>query len=196
MLNVGLTGNIGSGKTWVSRIFVALGIPVYHADAASKKFLESPEVIRSLKSLFGPTVLDAGGSVDRAALAGLVFSDRASLQELNNLLHPLVREDARKWSGKHKDHPYLIHEAAIIFESGFRNEYDAVIHVSCPKDTAILRVTERDGVTREEVLSRMQFQMEDEKKAALSDFVIRNDGSEMLVPQVLEIHRQLLERSA
>jgi dephospho-CoA kinase len=194
MTSIGLTGNMGSGKSLVSGIFRILGIPVYYADQESKKFLALPEVILSLKTIFGKEITDPGGNISRTALASVVFSDSEALKKLNALLHPLVRKDARYWATLHTESPYVIHEAAIIFESGFRNEYDQIIHVSCPQEVAIRRVIQRDGTSREEIMKRIRFQMDDSEKAALSDFVIRNDGSELLIPQVLAIHRQLTEK--
>jgi dephospho-CoA kinase len=192
MLNVGLTGNIGSGKSTVCTIFSALGIPVYHADAASKKFLDRPSVLQEAASLFGQKILSESGVINRRALAAVVFSDPEALSVLNGILHPLVKEDARVWFVQHQDKPYVIHEAAIIFESGFRAEYDRILYVTCPTETAILRVMERDGAPREEILRRLRFQWDDERKMKLSDYLINNDGSSLLVPQVLEIHRELI----
>jgi len=194
MKKVGLTGNIGSGKSLVAQIFSTLGIPIYHADQASKCFLEDPGIVHRIREEFGSGILNRNNEVDRKFLAGKVFSNPDSLQKLNSILHPLVREDFRNWITFHQNHPYIILEAAIIFETGFQSELDVVIHISCPQEMAIRRVIDRDGVTREEVLKRMQFQMEDKKKAALSDFVIRNDGLSMLIPQVVEVHRLLSER--
>jgi len=192
VITAGLTGNIGSGKTLVSSIFSFLGIPVYHADTESKRFLDDEHVKQNISKLFGPKVLAPENTIDRKALASVVFNDPVALSKLNAILHPLVKEDFRQWAQRQRS-CYVIHEAAIIIESGFRNEFGKIIHVSCPAETAIIRVMERDKVSREEVLRRMKFQMEDEKKAALSDFVIRNDGSELLIPQVLAIHQELLK---
>jgi dephospho-CoA kinase len=192
LIIAGLTGNIGSGKTLVSEIFSVLGIPVYHADSESRKFLGEDAVREEISRLFGVSVLTEENLINRKALAGIVFNNPAALAKLNGILHPLVRDDFRQWAARQKA-SYVLQEAAIIIESGFRNEFDKIIHVSCPPETAILRVMERDKVGREEVLRRMKFQMEDKEKAALSDFVIRNDGSELLIPQVLAIHQELLK---
>jgi dephospho-CoA kinase len=195
MLRVGLTGNIGSGKSVVSRIFSTLGIPVYHADEESKKFLGRPDVIREVAALFGPAILTESGAVKRKALASVVFGDPVALSRLNSILHPLVKDGAREWAALYAERPYVIHEAAIIFESGFRQEYDRIIYITCPKETAIARVMERDGVKREDVLGRLRFQWEDEVKMKESDFVIVNDGVAPLLPQVLEIHDILIRNS-
>lgn len=193
MLKVGLTGNMGSGKSTVSRLFSAMGIPVYHADEESKKFLFQQNVIREVASRFGPAILSETGMIKRSALASIVFSDPAGLSALTEILHPLVRADAREWAFRNAGHPYVIHEAAIIFESGFREEYDRIIYIACPQETAILRVMERDKASRENVLDRLRFQWDDEQKKKESDFVIDNDGTNPLLPQVLSIHEMLIK---
>jgi dephospho-CoA kinase len=193
MLKIGLTGNIGSGKTTVSQIFSLLKIPVYHSDEESKRFLHEPAVIENIRQMFGEGCVTPAGEIDRAALANVVFADPSKLTALTKLLHPLVIDDFRKWCKSHIENTYVIHEAAIIFESGVERGFDKIIHVSCPKEIAIQRVIDRDGTTREEILNRMAFQWTDEEKATRSDFVIRNDGSLLVIPQVIEVHRILLK---
>lgn len=193
MLKVGLTGNIGSGKTVVSELFSTLGIPVYHADEESKKFLDDPLVKNVLLKHFGYGILTNSQHINRRSLASIVFSDEHALKLLNSILHPKVRQDFRDWTLQFQSGPYVIQEAAIIFESGFRPEYDFVIHVSCPKEMAVERVVKRDKIDEHSVLRRMQFQLDDAVKSGLSDFVIINDGSELVIPQVLVVHQKLLE---
>jgi dephospho-CoA kinase len=192
MLIVGLTGNIGSGKSTVCDIFSALGIPVYQADSASKKFLDRPSVLSEAVALFGQKILSESGAINKRALASVVFNDPGALASLNAILHPLVKEDARIWSTQHQDKPYVIHEAAIIFESGFRGEYNRVIYVTCPVETAVGRVMKRDGASREDILRRLRFQWDDERKIKLSSYIINNDGLTFLIPQVLKIHKTLM----
>ena len=196
MLRIGLTGNIGSGKSVVAKIFEALGIPVYHADEESKKFLELPAIQNEIIRAFGYGVLDNIGHINRRSVASLVFTDEKALKTLNSILHPKVREDFRQWTAGHPSDPYVVQEAAIIFESGFRAEYDYIIHVSCPKEIAIDRVMKRDGIDVNSVLRRLQFQLDDEEKGRLSDFVIVNDGDSMVIPQVLSIHHDLLKKGS
>jgi dephospho-CoA kinase len=195
MKKIGLTGNIGSGKSVVSEIFSILDIPVYHADEESKKFLADPEVKVTLRKIFGEMIFSRDGNVDRTALAKLVFADSNALESLNSIMHPRVLEDYLKWCESFRGLSYTLHEAAIIYESGIAGLFDKIIHVSCPKETAIERVMKRDGIDGRSVLQRMRFQMEDEKKVKLADFVIINDGVEMIIPQVLSIHRSLSEIS-
>ncbi len=193
MLKIGLTGNMGSGKSVVAGIFRVLGVPVYHADNESKKFLDDPEVIATIADRFGNSVQTPDHRIDRKGLASVVFTDSVALNWLNALLHPRVREDFRKWAAMQSGKPYIIQEAAIIFESGMSSEFDRIIHVSCPKETAVDRVVRRDGADSHSVLSRMRFQMDDGEKAKRSDYVILNDGSEPVIPQVLAIHKAILK---
>ncbi len=196
MLKIGLTGNIGSGKSTVARIFDVLEVKIYHADVESKKFLANPEVKNQISKAFGESIVNADSTIDKTALSKVVFANPIALQLLNSILHPLVMEDFRKFCGLHIEEPYIINEAAIIFESGYRAQFDRIIHVSCPEEIAITRVMTRDKVLKDEVLKRMNFQMKDQEKAALSDFIILNDGSTLVIPQILRIHNQLLQSSA
>ena len=191
MLKVGLTGNIGSGKSLVASIFTSLGIPVYHADEESKKFLDTRQVISSLVSLFGLQIV-TNEKIDKRKLAEIVFGDEKALEQLNALLHPLVMQDFNSRISSAPPVPYMIMEAAILFESGYSKDFDRIIHVSCPDVTAIERVMARDGISRELVLARMQHQLKNDDKARMSHFVIINDGTCMLIPQVIAVHKQLI----
>lgn len=193
MLKVGLTGNMGSGKSTVARIFHVLQIPVYHADQIAKKSYTDPGIRKNVTRLFGDKILDPAGLIDIKALAQIVFQDHQTLKKLTGLIHPYVLSDFRNWILLHQSAPYVVHESAIIFESGFRHEYDHIIHVSCPQEIAILRITARDGLTREAILQRMKHQMTDPHKCNLSDFVIRNDDRHLVIPQVLAIHQTLIQ---
>lgn len=192
MLLVGLTGNIGSGKSTIAGVFSSLGIPVFHADSASKKLLEIPEVRNQLRDLFGVSVFDAQNAINRQALANLVFNDPSALNQLNKLLHPLVIREFTHWTSRQSS-PYVLHEAAIIFEQGLESLFNRIIHVSCPEKKAIDRVVRRDRVDGNTVLKRMQFQWPDQKKLIRSDHVILNDGDHLVIPQVLRIHQFLLK---
>jgi dephospho-CoA kinase len=191
MLKAGLTGNIGSGKSLISEVFSIFGVPVYHADQESRKFLSDPSVKENIQAFFDETILNASGEIDNRLLAGIVFSDRKALMKLNSILHPRVIDDFLHWCEAYRENPYIIQEAAIIYESGVAGIFDKIINVSCPKAIAIERVVKRDGIDANLVLQRMQHQMEDEEKAGLADFVILNDGIEMIIPQVLSIHEKL-----
>ena len=174
MIKVGLTGNIGTGKTVVVGIFRVLGIPVYNADEEAKRFLFQKDVIRALTAQFGTSVLSEN-KIDRKKLASIVFQDEDALRYINSIIHPLVRKDLFDWIEKQKDCPYIIQEAAILFESGFNKEFDKVITVASSAELSINRVMQRDKVNRKEVEKRMANQWDQERKIALSDFVIYND---------------------
>ena len=191
MIRVAITGNLGSGKSTVAQIFEILGAPVYRADDEARKFLQDREVIRRLVNGFGETIL-SDGQIDRKSLAAIVFNDPEALRFLNRIIHPLVKRDLRKWISRHSNNTYIVHESAILFESGFNKEFDKVIVVTCPVETAIARVIERDKSSREAILSRMENQWPHEIKIEKADFVIENDGLKLVIPQVLEIHKKLL----
>jgi dephospho-CoA kinase len=191
MLKVGLTGNIGSGKTTVAKLFTQLGVPVYYADDAAKRFLQDPQIIHDLIDLFGKDILSPSGTIDRKALAETVFQDSLKLKILNGLIHPKVMNDFRAWCQRNNTAPYIIQEAAIIYESGIAEEFDKIIHVSSSDEISIERVIKRDDTSREAAENRMRMQWSNDKKSQLADFVIHNDGSQLVIPQVLEIHRQL-----
>jgi dephospho-CoA kinase len=191
MIKVGLTGNIGSGKSTVARVFEILGIPVYHADAEAKRFLNNEDVRKSLLKEFGSEIFE-DREINRKKLARLVFSDKKALEFLNSLIHPLVRKDFQNWSAVHPESPYIIQEAAILFESGFYKMFDKVITVTSSPELAVSRVVARDGVSAEDVIDRMRNQWSSERKQKSADFVIYNNESELVIPQILEIHNRLI----
>lgn len=190
MIKVGLTGNIGSGKSLVAGIFEVLGVPVYHADAEAKRMLEDPVIIGEVTALFGDGVL-AEGQIDRKKLATIVFNDKIALDKLNGIVHPYVRKDLERWIGRQEGQPYILQEAAILFESGFNAFFDKIIVVTCPVDVAITRVMKRDNAGESDVRARMANQWPEQKKADMADYLINNDGAELVIPQVLKIHKEL-----
>ncbi|MBC8486234.1 MAG: dephospho-CoA kinase [Bacteroidetes bacterium] len=190
MIKVGLTGNIGSGKSIVARIFEILGVPVFRADEVAKEFLFDSDVKAILKNKFGKKIF-TGKNINRKALAEIVFNDKESLSFLNSVIHPLVKKSLEQWLDNNKDQKYIIQEAAILFESGFYKEFDKVITVASPENLAIKRVMERDGVGEEEVKNRQKNQWSQEKKIEMSDYIIYNDNTKLLIPQVLRILMEL-----
>ena len=194
MKRIGLTGNIGTGKSTVARIFEILGVPVYHADIQARTILETGPVIEKIVILFGKHVLDSRHQVDRKKLAAIVFSHEDKLSDLNNLIHPLVEEDFSQWCDNHKENNYILHEAAILFESGFHRLFDATILVTAPADLCIKRVMKRDGILQDMVRERMHNQWSQEKKQEMADYMVVNDDLTMIIPQVLSIHQKILDR--
>jgi dephospho-CoA kinase len=194
VLKIGLTGGIGSGKTTVAKIFELLGVPVYYADHASKRlYVTNKDLMADLKKNFGEDIY-LNDQLNRAKLAAIVFNDAAKLELLNGLVHPLTIKDAEEWM-QQQTTPYIIKEAALLFEAGSASGLDYIIGVSTPQPLRIKRVMERDGVSHEEVLSRMQRQMDEETKMRLCDFIIKNDEQEMVISQVLALHERFLEMS-
>lgn len=194
MKRIGLTGNIGTGKTTIARIFEVLGVPVYHADTRARVLLDSDTVKHQVASLFGNQVINPMNQVDRKALANIVFNNKEKLAELNNLIHPLVEEDFARWCEIHKNENYILHEAAILFESGFNRLFDATIMVAAPDELCIERVMARDGITKEMVIERMQNQWPQEKKMELSEYVVVNDNHTLVIPQVIAIHKAIRDK--
>jgi dephospho-CoA kinase len=190
MIKVGLTGNIGTGKTTVARVFVSLGVPVFHADLEAKRFLQEPDIVSKLRSWWGDDIV-TNNIVDRQKLASVVFAQPQKLKKLNSLIHPRVKQELLKWMASHQHQAYVIQEAAILFESGFYKEFDKIITVVCPEDLTIKRIMERDGLPENEIRQRMSNQWDQHEKVKRSDFVITNDGSSLVIPQVLCIHKHL-----
>jgi dephospho-CoA kinase len=192
MLKVGITGGIGSGKTMVCKVFEVLGIPVYYADYHAKRLMETdPGIRKELAEMFGPSVINKDG-IDRKNLARIIFNDANALKTINNLVHPAVRKDFMGWVENMSGHDYLIEEAAILFESGAYRLLDFNITVSAPEEMRIKRVMVRDNAARESVLSRIKNQLTDREREKIADAVIRNDESELLIPQILKLHNKLL----
>lgn len=180
---IGITGGIGSGKSVVSALLRVMGIPVYDADAASKTLLTTDDgLMASLKSLLGEDVYN-GNLLDKKRMASLIFSDRRLLEEVNALVHPAVIADFEKWSGR-MDSPMVACESALVFEAGMKPLFDAVLMVYSPEQLRVKRSVARDNVTEEQVRMRIANQMPDERKRELSDFVILNDESHALIPQL------------
>jgi dephospho-CoA kinase len=195
MLRIGLTGGIGSGKSTVAKIFEVLDIPVYYADDVTRKLMNEDEaIIKNIKEHFGElSYID--GKLNRAHIASIVFSDKAKLATLNAITHPPTIQHAAEWM-QQQTTPYVIKEAALIFESGSYKDLDYVIGVFSPKQLRINRVMERDGVSSNEVVKRMNQQMDEDEKMQRCDFVITNDEQQLVVPQVMELHAKLLKMNA
>jgi dephospho-CoA kinase len=187
---IGLTGGIGSGKTTVARYIAAQGIPVYIADEEAKKVMNTPEVLSLVAKTFGDSILE-NGVINRQKLAQLVFNAPEKLQQLNNIIHPKVKQDFENWVQKHHNHPFVIKEAAILFESGSYQFCDKIITVTAPENVRLQRVMQRDSVTEDQVLARMQNQWKEEEKIALSDYVIQNINIEDTKSQVDNILKTL-----
>ena len=187
---IGLTGGIGSGKSVVAKVFATLGIPVFNADDEAKRIMQtSTEIKTKLIEQFGTDIYNAHG-LDKEKLASIVFNDSFQLQLLNAIVHPVTIQAAKDWAAKQTS-PYVIKEAALIFESGAADGLFKVIGVTAPISIRIHRVMQRDGITKDQVDARMRNQISDTIKMRLCDYVIKNNNQQMVIPQVLEIDKAI-----
>ncbi len=190
-IKVGITGGIGSGKSTVCKMFKLLGVPVFEADMVAKKLINSNEEIKKkLILLFGNNIYESNNKVNKKMLADLIFNDESLLKKVNNLVHPAVKNEFLLWHQK-QNSKYVVHEAAILFESGFYKMMDFNILVLAPEDTRIKRVVKRDKMPAEIVESRIKKQWNDEEKRELASLELVNDNKHLLIPQILEIDKKL-----
>jgi dephospho-CoA kinase len=193
-LNIGLTGGIGSGKTTVARIFAVLGVPVYSADDAAKRLMNEDEQLKqAIITEFGESSY-SNHQLNRAFLAEQVFNDKEKLKKLNALTHPVTIRDSQQWMNQQTG-PYAIKEAALIIETRLDQDLDYVICVTAPEELRIKRTLERGSISRDEVIRRMNNQLPESEKMKSCDFTINNDEEQALIPQVLDLHKMLLDLS-
>ena len=189
---LGLTGGIGSGKTTVANFFKELGVPVYIADDEAKKLMhEDPKVRDKISALFGNATY-RDGVLDRKFIASQVFADKEKLEQLNSIVHPAVAKHFEDWTTK-QDAPYVVYEAAILFEKGGYKKNDFNLLVTAPHEIKLERLLARDKSSLKEILARMDHQWSDEKKAPLADFVIENIDLSATREAVLKLHQTLVE---
>ena len=194
MLKVGITGGIGSGKSTVAAIFEILGVPVFYADNAAKQMMNTdPNIIEGIQSLFGESSY-VNGIYNREYVASVVFKDTEKLKALNELVHPITIAAAEEWM-QSQNTPYCLKEAALIFESHAQNKLDLIIGVYASPEVRIKRIVQRDQLNEDQVIARMSKQMNEDDKMRLCDYVILNDESQLLIPQVVALHEILLEKS-
>jgi dephospho-CoA kinase len=190
-MKLGITGGIGSGKTSVCRVFNVLGIPVFSADPEAKEIMDyDKSIIRRINSIAGKD-LYINGNLDRMALADLIFNDNTLLEKVNSLVHPIVFEHFTRWETE-QTAPYVIMEAAILFESGASKLVDRITTVVAPIEERVERVISRNSLSREQVMERMRNQMDDETRIKLSDYIIYNSENDMIIPAILKIHEDIL----
>lgn len=190
---VGLTGGIGSGKTTVAKIFAILGIPIYYADDRAKWLMvNDPVLVTAITDNFGQESYFEDGSLNRIFLGQKVFQDLKLTKLINSLVHPAVKVDFEKWAAVQRA-PYVLKEAALLFETESYKQLDSIINVSSPLKLRIARILSRDPHRNEEQLNGIiDKQLPDDEKNSLANFVINNTENKMLIPQVLEIHKKLI----
>ncbi len=192
MLKIGLTGGIGAGKSFIARIFEGLGIPVYSSDQRAKSLMtHSPQLVAQIKALIGREAYHSDGRLNRRYLAGKIYQSPGLRAKINALVHPAVRVDFAAWAQR-QDAPYVLNEAAILFESGGHLSLDYIIQVSAPEALRLERVLQRDRKSPEEIQKILSAQWSDTQREALADFVIHNDQKSLLLPQIHQIHNILL----
>lgn len=190
-MKLGITGGIGSGKTSVCKVFNVLGIPVFSADPEAREIMDNERNIRrAINEIVGKNIYP-GGKLNRMELASLIFNDRDLLEKVNSLVHPVVFEHFNRWAEKQTT-PYVIMEAAILFESGASKLVDRVATIVAPVEERISRVTRRNTLNRDQVMERIKNQMTDDQRIKMSDYVINNSENDMIIPVILRINEDLL----
>jgi dephospho-CoA kinase len=197
-LRIGITGGIGSGKSLIGKIFSILGAPIYDADSAARTLMTTDSIlVNQIKGEFGDSSYQLDGLLNREYLSKEVFNDAIKLEKLNRLVHPRVAIDSENWIGRNKIYPYVVKEAALLFESGANKLLDKIIVVTAPERLRIQRVLDRDKTrTEDDVVKIIRNQMTEEEKITKADFIIRNDETELVVPQVLKLHERFIDFAA
>ena len=193
MLKVGITGGIGSGKTTVCKVFELLGIPVFYADDVAKSIMQTDQVLKTaLLDTFGENSYTKDGMLNRAYISSIVFNDKQELEKLNSLVHPAVLRAFDNWVLDQHESPYVIKEAALLYESGGFKMCNKSILVIAPTLIKMNRVKLRDGVSEEDIQLRMNRQFSDEIKIKYADHILNNDEKQLLIPQIIQLHQQFL----
>ena len=190
MKKIGITGNIGSGKSYVCKMFEQLGIPVFYSDDETKKLYQIPYVKELIINRFGDEVYFDDGTLNRKLLSYHLFKNEEAMKFIESVLYPALNQHFDEWCEQQKT-PYVLYESAILFEKNYLKYFDKIIFVSAPEDIRLQRVMLRDDCTEENVRSRMRLQMSEETKISKADFVIYNDGTKEVKPQVLAINKLL-----
>ena len=190
MKKIGITGNIGSGKSYVCKMFENLGIPVFYSDDETKKLYLIPSVKELIINRFGSEVYFEDGTLNRKLLSYHLFKNEEAMKFIESVLYPALNQHFDEWCERQKT-PYVLYESAILFEKNYQKFFDKIIFVSASEDIRLQRVMKRDDCTEENVRSRMRLQMNEETKISKADFVIFNDGIKPVEPQVEAINKLL-----
>jgi dephospho-CoA kinase len=191
MLKVAITGNIGSGKSTVSNIFRAMDVPVFIADIEAKLLYQEEEVKEELRQHFGEQVFLKNGELDKRSLAEIIFRSKDDLMTINQIIHPRTLKKYQLWLKHHEEFPYTLHESAILFENRLQHHFDKTINVTAPEELRMKRIMMRDNLGIDEISARIKNQMSEDEKNKLADYIIVNDETTFLIPQVIEIDKIL-----
>ena len=190
MKKIGITGNIGSGKSYVCKIFENLGIPVFYSDDETKKLYLIPSVKTLIINHFGQEVYFDDGTLNRKLLSYHLFKNEEAMRFIESVLYPALNQHFDQWCEQQRS-PYVLYESAILFEKNYEKFFDKIIFVSAPEDIRLQRVMKRDDCSEENVRSRMRLQFDENTKISKADYVIYNDGTKPVEPQVLELNKLL-----
>jgi len=192
MIKIGITGGIGSGKSFVCRLLENEGWPIYSCDSRAKILMtENQNIKTTLISLLGESIYLDDGSINKAMMAAFIFANKDNTEKINSIVHPEVKADFLQWCDRQSS-PLAFMESAILFESGFDNAVDKTLMVYAPVNVRVRRVMKRDGLRRKDILERMESQMDDEAKKALCDYCVLNFGNRNIQRQVKEITKNLV----
>lgn len=196
MLTIGITGGIGSGKSTVCKVFSAMGIPVFQADLVAGKLQnEDPQLVHEMIQIFGADIYSADRLLDRKKLASIIFDNRSLLEKVNNIVHPAVHKAFDQWKSKYTNLPYVIYEAAILFETGSFRNFDCTILVIADEAERIERVIKRENTTVDAVRKRMHNQMKDSDKIKLANYLLYNNDNQLIIPQILKLDKILKSKN-
>ena len=197
MKKVAITGNIGSGKSWVCALFEKIGIPVFYSDPEAKRLYFRADIREAMKKRFGNEIYLSDNEIDKPLLSNLIFNDRRAMRDVELILYPALNAYFDEWA-EQQNAPYVLYESAIIFEKHLTDRFDAIVMVSASKKTRLRRVMLRDHCTAEVVTERMKKQWSDKKKSSMADYVILHDSDddeEALMQQVMQVHEALTRAS-
>jgi dephospho-CoA kinase len=192
IFKLGITGGFGSGKTTVCKVFNLLGVPVFFADFEARNIMENDRSIKDRVNSLAGKDMYLNGSLDRTELARLIFNDKVLLNNVNSIVHPAVFENFNIWAGE-QTAPYVIMEAAILFESGASELVDRVLTVVTPLEERIVRLVHGNKLTREQIMDRIHNQIDDDTRIRNSDYVIYNSENDLILPAILRVHEEIMK---
>lgn len=191
-LSIGLTSGIGCGKTLISKVFSHLNVPVFNTDERAKDLYNRKDVLKDMQAMFGTEIVE-NNKLNKQKLANIVFNQKEKLQQLNNYIHPKVKQEYEAWIDYYSKlyTPYVIMETALIFEAKWQEMFDKIICINTPSNLAIERTILRDKATKEQVLDRIKNQLSLEEKIVGSDYIINNDNIQLVLPQIMKIDKEI-----